>query len=57
MPGRNELREELLELGELVPVEVEGLRGKRFVVREEVELLEAPPSRRPRSRSFPPSTH
>ena len=42
-PGRDALREELVELGELVPVEVEGLTGKRFVVRDEVELLEAPP--------------
>ena len=37
------LREELVERGELVPVEVEGVRGKRFVLREEVALLEAPP--------------
>jgi len=43
LPGRDVLREELVELGELVPVEVEGVRGKRFVVREEVELLEAAP--------------
>jgi uncharacterized protein len=42
-PGRSALREELIEDGELVPVEVEGLRGKRFVLREEVELLAAPP--------------
>ena len=42
-PGRNALRKELVERGDLVPVEVEGMRGKRFVVREEVELLEAPP--------------
>ena len=42
-PGRNALREELVELGELVPVEVEGVSGKRFVVRDEVKLLEAPP--------------
>ena len=42
-PGRTALREELVELGELVPVEVEGVRGKRFVLREDVELLEAPP--------------
>ena len=42
-PGRDALREELVELGELVPVEVEGVTGKRFVVRDEVELLEAPP--------------
>jgi uncharacterized protein YcaQ len=42
-PGRNALREELIELGELVPVEVEGVSGKRFVVRDDVELLQAPP--------------
>ena len=34
---------ELIEDGALVPVEVEGVRGKRFVLREEVELLGAPP--------------
>ena len=48
LPGRNALREELIESGELVPVEVEGVRGKRFVVRDEVEPLgepsEPPPS-------------
>jgi uncharacterized protein YcaQ len=43
LPGRNALREELVELGELVPVEVEGVRGKRFVLGEDVPLLEAPP--------------
>ena len=42
-PERNELRKELLELGALVPVEVEGMRGKRLVVAEELALLEAPP--------------
>jgi uncharacterized protein len=42
-PGRNALREELVELGELVPVEVESMRGKRFVIKEDVELLQAPP--------------
>jgi uncharacterized protein YcaQ len=42
-PGRTRLREELVERGEIVPVEVEGVRGKRFVLREEVALLEAPP--------------
>jgi uncharacterized protein len=42
-PGRTALREELIEDGELVPVEVESVRGKRFVLREEVELLAAPP--------------
>jgi uncharacterized protein len=42
-PGRSALREELIEDGELVPVEVEGVRGKRFVLREEVSLLVSPP--------------
>ena len=42
-PGRNALREELVGLGELIPVEVEGVRGKRYVVRDDVELLQAPP--------------
>ena len=41
-PGRNALREELVELGELVPVAVEGVSGKRFVVRDEVALVESP---------------
>jgi uncharacterized protein len=41
-PGRSALRDELVEDGELVPVEVEGVRGRRFVLREEVELLAAP---------------
>ena len=42
-PGRNELRAELVELGALMPVDVEGVRGKRFVLREELPLLQAPP--------------
>ena len=42
-PGRNALREELVELGELVPVTVEGVSGKRFVVRDLVALVESPP--------------
>jgi uncharacterized protein len=46
-PGRNELREELVELGALVPVDVEGVRGKRFVLREELALLQAPPEPEP----------
>jgi uncharacterized protein YcaQ len=37
------LRDELVESGELVRVMVEGVRGPRFVLREEVELLSAPP--------------
>jgi uncharacterized protein YcaQ len=46
-PGRNALREELVELGALVPVEVEGVRGKRFVLAEELALLHAPPEPTP----------
>jgi uncharacterized protein len=40
--GRTALREELLESGELVPVDVEGVRGKRLVLRDELAELEAP---------------
>jgi uncharacterized protein YcaQ len=42
LPGRNALREELVEHGELVPVAVEGVPAKRFVLSGEVELLKAP---------------
>jgi uncharacterized protein len=42
-PGRNALREELVERGDIVPVQVEGVSGKRFVIREDVDLLKAPP--------------
>jgi uncharacterized protein len=52
-PGRTALRAQLVEDGQLVPVTVEGVRGKRFVLREEVELLEAPPEP-PRSVAFLP---
>jgi uncharacterized protein YcaQ len=48
LPGRTPLREGLVEDGALVPVEVEGVRGPRFVLRDEVELLAAP--------SEPPAT-
>ncbi|HEX4323624.1 MAG TPA: crosslink repair DNA glycosylase YcaQ family protein [Gaiellaceae bacterium] len=40
---RRALHDEAVERGELVAVELEGLRGKRFVVAEEVAELEAPP--------------
>jgi uncharacterized protein len=40
---RTELRKELVERGSLVPVDVEGVRGKRLVVAEELALLESPP--------------
>ena len=42
-PGRTAIRNELIADGSLLPVEVEGVRAKRFVLREEVELLGAPP--------------
>ena len=42
-PGRTAVRAQLVEDGELVPVEVEGVRGKRFVLRDEMGLLDAPP--------------
>jgi len=41
--GRDELRRELVERGALATVEVEGVRGKRFVLAEELPLLEAAP--------------
>jgi uncharacterized protein len=53
-PGRTALREELIEDGEIVPVTVEGVRGKRFVLREEVELLESPPEPPPSVAFVPP---
>jgi uncharacterized protein len=42
-PERNELRKELVETGALVNVDVEGVRGKRLVLAEELTLLQAPP--------------
>jgi uncharacterized protein len=53
-PGRTPLREELIADGKLVPVEVEGVRGKRFVLEEEVGLLEAPPEPPPSVAFLPP---
>jgi uncharacterized protein len=44
---RNELFKELIELGALVLVDVEGVRGKRLVLAEELALLEAPPEPTP----------
>jgi uncharacterized protein YcaQ len=42
-PGRTNVREALMAAGQLVPVHVEGVSGKRFVLREEVEILANPP--------------
>ena len=53
-PGRHELREELVGLGALVPVDVEGIRGTRFVLREELALLQEPPEPVPSVAFIPP---
>ena len=53
-PGRTALREELIADGDLVPVEVEGVNGKRFVLEDEVGLLEAPPEPPPSVAFLPP---
>ena len=44
---RKALQKELVEVGALLSVEIEGLRGKRFVVAEELAQLEAPPEAPP----------
>ena len=51
---RRALHTELVERGALVPVEVEGMRGKRFVVAEELPLLESPPDPAPSVAFVPP---
>ena len=53
-PGRTALREELIDDGELVPVEIEGVRGKRFVLEGEVGLLDDPPEPPPSVAFLPP---
>jgi hypothetical protein len=45
--GRDELHRELVAQGALVPVEVEGVRSKRFVVAEELALMHEPPEPTP----------
>ena len=44
----------MIEDGELVPVAVEGVSGKRFVLKDEVELLEKPPEPPPSVAFLPP---
>jgi len=41
IPLRGELLEELIEDRALIPVRIEGIRGERFIVAGEVDLLEA----------------
>jgi uncharacterized protein YcaQ len=41
--SRADLREQLIAEGEVLPVQVEGVRGTRFVLHDEVDLLSAPP--------------
>jgi uncharacterized protein len=53
-PGRTALREGLVATGELVAVEVENVRGKRFALRAEVDLLERPPEAPPTVAFLPP---
>jgi uncharacterized protein YcaQ len=53
-PGRTALREALIADGELVPVEVESVRGKRLVLRDEVGLLDRPPKPSPSVAFLPP---
>ena len=53
-PGRTALREQLIADGELVPVDVEGVRGRRFVLRDEVGFLERPPEPPPSVAFLPP---
>ena len=47
-------RRELVEVGALVPVDVEGVRGKRLVLAEELALLHAPPEPTPSVAFIPP---
>ena len=53
-PAERLCASELVADGELVPVEVEGVRGKRFVLAEDVELLERPPEPPPSVAFLPP---
>jgi len=52
--GRDQLRAELVERGALVPVDVEGVRGARLVLADELALLEAPPEPTPSVALLPP---
>jgi uncharacterized protein YcaQ len=53
-PGRTALRNDLVGGGEIVAVSVEGVRTTRYVVRDELELLVAPPEPPPSVAFLPP---
>jgi uncharacterized protein len=53
-PGRTALLQAVLADGDLVPVQVEGVRGKRYVLAEEVGVLESPPEPAPTVAFLPP---
>jgi hypothetical protein len=53
-PGRTALRERLVAEGAIVAVEIEGVRGKRFVLDDEMPLLEDPPEPPPSVAFLPP---
>ena len=52
-PGRHAIRDDLIGAGEIVPVDVEGV-GKRFVLKDELKVLEAPPEPPPSVAFLPP---
>jgi len=52
-PGRHALRDDRIEAGEIVAVQVEGV-GKRFVLKDEVGALKAPPEPLPSVAFLPP---
>jgi uncharacterized protein YcaQ len=52
--GRDALHADLVEVGAIVPVEVEGMRAKRFVLEGELALLEDPPEPAPSAAFIPP---
>jgi uncharacterized protein YcaQ len=53
-PERNAVRDELLEQGTLVSVDVEGVPGRRLVLAEELALLGEPPEPTPSVAFIPP---